>query len=61
MNFINKICSFTGYRPKKLYESFSSDDGMEELKAALRTEADELINDDFTVFQCGMALGADML
>lgn len=61
MNFSNKICSFTGYRLKKLYESFTSDEGMNELKNILRAEVDELIDEDFTVFQCGMALGADML
>jgi uncharacterized phage-like protein YoqJ len=61
LNFNNKICSFTGYRPRKLYESFGDDNGIAELKSALRTEVDELINEDYTVFQCGMALGADML
>jgi uncharacterized phage-like protein YoqJ len=61
LNFSNKICSFTGYRLKKLYEAFSDENGMAELKAVLRAEVDELINDDYTTFQCGMALGADML
>jgi len=61
LNFNNKVCSFTGYRPKKLYEAFQSENGMTELKSKLRTEVSELINDDFTTFQCGMALGADML
>ena len=60
MNFSDKICSFTGYRTKKLYEALGDND-ISELKAALRAEVDDLINGDFTVFQCGMALGADML
>lgn len=61
MKFSNKICSFTGYRLKKLYEAFDGRHGMEELKNKLRAETDELINEDYTIFQCGMALGADML
>jgi uncharacterized phage-like protein YoqJ len=61
LNFSNRICSFTGYRPKKLFESLTSEDGIAELKGRLRAEVDELINDDYTTFQCGMALGADML
>lgn len=60
MNFTNKTCSFTGYRLKKLYESLG-DFGLDELKAAIRAEVDELIEEDFTTFQCGMALGADMM
>ncbi|MCL2697049.1 MAG: DUF1273 domain-containing protein [Oscillospiraceae bacterium] len=61
MNYNNKVCSFTGYRPKKLYEAFSDENGMAELSEKLRIEISGLISDDYTVFQCGMALGADML
>jgi uncharacterized phage-like protein YoqJ len=60
MNFTNKICSFTGYRPKKLYESLG-ENGLPALKERLRAEVDELLCDDFSTFQCGMALGSDML
>lgn len=60
MNFSDKVCSFTGYRSRKLYEALGDND-ISELKAALRAEVDELIGEDFAVFQCGMALGADML
>ncbi|MCL2020110.1 MAG: DUF1273 domain-containing protein [Oscillospiraceae bacterium] len=63
MNFINKVCSFTGYRSKKLCESLGSFEQTEldELKDAICVQITELINRDFTTFQCGMALGADMI
>jgi len=61
LNFSDKICSFTGYRTAKLFESLGGKENLPELKDALREEVSGLINDDFTVFQCGMALGADML
>ncbi|MCL2107721.1 MAG: SLOG family protein [Oscillospiraceae bacterium] len=60
MNYTNKVCSFTGYRLQKLYEALG-DNSIDELKAALHAEIDQLTDNDFTVFQCGMALGADML
>jgi len=61
LNFSEKICSFTGYRSKKLYEALGGFFDIDELKAKLREEIDELISDDFTIFKCGMALGSDML
>ena len=61
MKFTDKVCSFTGYRLKKLYEAFGGEHDMAELKNKLRAEINQLLDLDYTVFQCGMALGADML
>jgi len=61
LNFTNKICAFTGYRTKKLYEAMGGAEFLPELKDKLRAEIDELIDNDFSVFWCGMALGSDML
>jgi uncharacterized phage-like protein YoqJ len=60
MNYSNKVCSFTGYRSQKLHQALGDND-IEELKDKLRAEISGLLNRDFTVFRCGMALGADML
>ena len=61
MNFTDKVCSFTGYRFHKLYSAFGRGGDLNKLKEKLRAEIDSLIKQDFTVFQCGMALGSDML
>jgi len=60
LNFSDKICSFTGYRFKKLYESIG-DGGIAGLKDIILDELRELTAGDFSVFQCGMALGSDMI
>jgi len=61
LNFSEKVCSFTGYRFKKLYEAFGGQSDITGLKNKLNAEIDDLISRDFSVFQCGMALGSDML
>ena len=61
MNFTDKICSFTGYRLQKLYEAMGGAEFIHELKTALWAEINQLLDNGFMVFQCGMALGADML
>lgn len=54
-----KICAFTGYRPSKL--PFSSEDDPEciSLKMRLKDEIYNAVEQGYTDFLCGMALGSD--
>ncbi len=62
MNYIKKVCSFTGYRPKKLTAALSENNHTyDELKKLIIGEIDLLIDEGFEIFQCGMAEGSDLL
>ena len=47
-------CCFTGHRPEKLIRSEN------EIKAALRKQINQAVDDGFTVFITGMARGVDL-
>ena len=55
-----KVCAFSGYRPSKM--PFASEDQTEclALKLRLKDEIYAAIEDGFTDFLCGMALGCDI-
>jgi len=62
MNYTKKICSFTGYRTKKLSESLAAGSlSSDSLKKILKLEMAKMLDRDFETFQCGMALGADLI
>ena len=58
-NPVGKVCAFSGYRPSKMH--FTSEDQPEclALKLRLKEEIYTAIEDGFTDFLCGMALGCD--
>ncbi|MDR1754125.1 MAG: DUF1273 domain-containing protein [Eubacterium sp.] len=60
--FNGKICSFTGYRSYKLNESLSwGGNDIGDIYTALNGLLIEKIKAGFSIFQCGMALGADTI
>ena len=62
MNYINKVCSFTGYRTKKLNFCISKSAlDYESVEDCLRGEIVRMLDEDFNTFMCGMAIGADMM
>ncbi|MDR0222363.1 MAG: SLOG family protein [Oscillospiraceae bacterium] len=62
MDYAKKICSFTGYRTKKLNASISAGSASaEEIKSALKAEMERMLKEGFGTFQCGMAVGADLM
>jgi uncharacterized phage-like protein YoqJ len=62
MNYTKKSCSFTGYRTKKLnqslYDSSLTVDGLFDCMKSLMTE---MLDNGFSTFRCGMAIGADLM
>jgi len=62
MNYTKKVCSFTGYRTKKLNESLMRGSlTLEDLTDILEYEMKQMLDRGFETFQCGMASGADLL
>lgn len=62
MNYTKKVCSFTGYRTKKLNESLSRGSlNITDLSDILEYEMKLMLDRGFETFQCGMASGADLL
>ncbi|MCL1904036.1 MAG: DUF1273 domain-containing protein [Oscillospiraceae bacterium] len=61
MNYTNKVCSFTGYRTKKLKTCLSGALTFEVLKSCLLNKMKEMLDEGFTTFQCGMAVGSDLI
>jgi uncharacterized phage-like protein YoqJ len=62
MNYTNKVCSFTGMRTKKL--NFCYKNGLmqrSDVERHLEIQMREMLGRNFTTFQCGMAIGADMM
>ena len=59
--FINHACAFTGHRPQKLPWRFDETaPACVSLKEVLAGQIDALIEDGYTEFLSGMALGVDM-
>lgn len=57
---MSRICGFTGYRPQKLpYGTDERHPDCIRLKAALTEQVQKAVQDGFTHFICGGALGAD--
>ncbi|MCL2071512.1 MAG: SLOG family protein [Oscillospiraceae bacterium] len=61
MNYTNKVCSFTGYRTGKLRACLSGLLTIEDIRDCLKSRMIEMIDEGFMTFQCGMAIGSDML
>ena len=64
INYSNKVCSFTGYRPQKLNACLSVSSGalkISDIKKFLELKILEMLDNDFKVFQCGMAVGSDLI
>ena len=63
MNYLNKVCSFTGYRTPKLNACLATNPNlnMEDVRRCLKSQMLSKLEEDFTTFQCGMALGADLM
>lgn len=67
MNYTNKVCSFTGYRPKKLNACLANPSSLqaplklEDINSCLYERVCEMLDEDFTTFQCGMAIGSDLM
>ena len=59
--FIGRACAFTGHRPQKLpWRSDEAAPGCIALKAMLAAQVAVLIEDGYTEFLSGMALGVDL-
>jgi len=62
MNYVNKVLAITGYRPEKLSVSLSQGGmSMKNLEKILRAQMIEALDNDFSTFVSGMALGTDLL
>lgn len=64
MNYTNKVCSFTGYRTQKLNFCLSSSKnplGLDKIRECLKGRMIEMMDEGFNTFQCGMAIGADIM
>ncbi|MCL2035945.1 MAG: SLOG family protein [Oscillospiraceae bacterium] len=62
MNYAKKICSFTGYRTQKLNACFSkSNITTEIIMKCLELQLTQMLDRGFLTFQCGMALGSDLM
>lgn len=56
-----KSCSFTGYRPSKLHFGYNEEHSdCIKLKSMIKSEIENLINDGFSIFNSGMAMGIDI-
>ena len=54
-----KVCAFSGYRPAKLPFSSESDPNCALLKLRLKEEVYTAVQEGYSDFLCGMALGTD--
>jgi len=64
MNYTNKVCSFTGYRTQKLNAALAVPGNnlkIEDIKECLKSQMLEMLDRGFTTFQCGMAIGTDLM
>jgi uncharacterized phage-like protein YoqJ len=62
INYTNKVCSFTGYRPQKLSACLANGSlTLARVEEILRAEMLAMLDREFTTFMSGMALGSDMM
>lgn len=61
MNYTNKVCSFTGYRTKKLNSCLTGSLKKEDIRKCLIGRMIEMLDNGFMTFQCGMAIGCDLM
>jgi uncharacterized phage-like protein YoqJ len=62
MNYLNRVCSFTGYRTQKLnYSLARSSLNEQDVEEAMRAIMLQMLDRDFSEFRCGMAIGADLM
>ncbi|MDR0197509.1 MAG: SLOG family protein [Oscillospiraceae bacterium] len=62
MDYDKKVCSFTGYRTKKLNACMAAGAAdIDDVRNAVKTEMGRMLRDGFGTFQCGMAIGSDLM
>jgi uncharacterized phage-like protein YoqJ len=64
INYTNRVCSFTGYRPQKLNACLARSPSsltLEDIESVLRRQMLEMLDAGFTTFQSGMAIGGDLM
>jgi uncharacterized phage-like protein YoqJ len=62
MNYIEKVCSFTGYRTQKLNACLAkSGIGTAQLQEFLQKHMSDMLDCGFMTFMCGMAIGSDLM
>ncbi|MCL1831939.1 MAG: SLOG family protein [Oscillospiraceae bacterium] len=62
LNYANKVCAFTGYRPQKLNACLSRGTlTVQDIELILRRQMLTLLDEGFNTFMSGMAIGADLI